>query len=172
MKQMIHTLIRVIRTRSYTLLLILTSLVFYVLFVGIPVLTTEGYNSVSLQLSIYRPQDFVTMGILALLMGLNITLIVYFMRNRKKQCNVSGSTAGGTAASASGILAGIASTAACSSCLAPLFALFGLGFGSVLFVLHYRWYFFAISLVVILASIILTTRNINRQCNDHTKIVT
>ena len=62
------------------------------------------------------------------------------------------------------LFAGIAGTAFCASCLAPLFALFGIGFGGVIFVLNYRWYFVVVITLLLLIAIYLTARKINKVC--------
>lgn len=51
-------------------------------------------------------------------------------------------------------------------CLAPLFALFGIGFGGVVFVLEYRWYFVVAITLVMLMAIYLTARKIDKVCTS------
>lgn len=82
------------------------------------------------------------------------------MRQKRKIGGVGTATAGGLGA----LFAGIAGTAFCASCLAPLFAIFGIGFGGVIFVLEYRWYFVVAVTLFMLTAIYLTARKINKVC--------
>ena len=85
---------------------------------------------------------------------------MYVFFNNKKILGVGTSVGGGVSV----LFAGVASSAFCVSCLAPLFALFGIGFGGVLFVLQYRFYFVVIIIVLMVISIYLTARKIKKVC--------
>ena len=82
------------------------------------------------------------------------------MRQKQKIGGAGTATAGGLGA----LFAGIVGTAFCASCLAPLFAIFGIGFGGVIFVLEYRFYFVAGITLLMLITIYLTARKINKVC--------
>ena len=84
------------------------------------------------------------------------------MRQKQKIGGAGTATAGGLGA----LFAGIVGTAFCASCLAPLFAIFGIGFGGVIFVLEYRFYFVAGITLLILIAIYLTARKINKVCTS------
>ena len=72
----------------------------------------------------------------------------------------------GKAMMISAFFAGIAGSAFCASCLAPLFAFFGIGFSGVIFTLQYRFYFVAIIVAFMLVAIYLTSRKIVGVCED------
>lgn len=149
------------KNKNYTFFSLTFFLVFFTLFVLIPVWAVPG-NSLSTQLGIFTIFDYVVLTLLSSLSSLFITMQVYVMRQRRKL--------GGTGAVAAGSLgtlfAGIAGTAFCASCLAPLFAIFGIGFGGVVFALEYRWYFVVAIILLMLMAIYLTARKINKVCNS------
>jgi len=85
-----------------------------------------------------------------------------FLMRQKKQMKSVGAVVGGGAGT---LFAGIAGTAFCVSCLAPLFALFGIGFGGVIFVLQYRFYFVIAITALMLIAIYFTAGRIRQVCN-------
>lgn len=135
------------------------SLGFFVLAVLLPVATITG-NSVPFQLSIYAGRDFVLLTILSLLAGLHGALMARSWQQRRSRLALSGAASG-----ASGLFAAIVGTAACSSCIASLFGLLGLGAGSVLFVLQYRALFLAAAVAIMLVSLYLTARSARACCS-------
>lgn len=149
----------VLKERKYLLIFLLSSMVFFALFVFIPIWTVSG-NTLATQLSIFTARDYVVLVLLSSLSSLFITMQVYVMRHRKRVEGISVTTAGGLGA----LFAGVAGTAFCAACLAPLFALVGIGFGGVVFVLEYRWYFVVVTTLLLLLAIYLTARKINRIC--------
>jgi ABC-type uncharacterized transport system permease subunit len=165
MNQILNTLWLGIREpfkkTKYTYLFLASFFVFFALFVFIPVWTVAG-NTLATQLQIFTARDYIVLILLSSLSSLFITMQVYVMRQKRKMEGVSTATAGGLGA----LFAGIASTAFCASCLAPLFAIFGIGFGGVVFVLEYRFYFVAGITLLMLIAIYLTARKINKVCNS------
>lgn len=135
--------------------------IFFALFIFIPAWTVSG-NTLTTQLDIFTARDYAVLVLLSFLSSLLITMQGYVMRQKRKISGVGTATAGGFGA----LFAGIAGTAFCASCLAPLFALFGIGFGGVVFVLEYRWYFVVAITLTMLAAIYLTARKINKACNS------
>lgn len=133
--------------------------IFFALFVLIPVWTVSG-NTLTTQLNIFTARDYGVLVLLSALSSLFITMQIYVMQQKRKVGGVGTATAGGLGA----LFAGIAGTAFCASCLAPLFAIFGIGFGGVIFVLEYRWYFVVAVTLFMLTAIYLTARKINKVC--------
>ena len=131
-----------------------------VLFTLIPVFSVPG-NSLATQLSIFTPRDYAVIAFLSLLYALFIAMQVFVIRQKKEMRSV-GTAVGG---SAGALFAGIAGTAFCASCLIPLFALFGIGFGGVLFVLQYRFYFVIGITALMPIAIYFTARRIRQVCN-------
>lgn len=165
MKQTITTLWFSIRepfkNKNYPILFLIIFFIFFALFVLIPVWTVSG-NTLTIQLDILTARDYAVLVLLSSLSSLFIAMQVYVMRQKRKVEGVSTATAGGLGT----LFAGIAGTAFCASCLAPLFALFGIGFGGVIFVLEYRFYFVAGVTLLMLIAIYLTARKINRICTS------
>lgn len=131
------------------------------LFILIPVWTVPG-NTLATQLSIFAPQDYLLLALLSSLSSLFLTLQIYVMSEKKKFRGTSTAIGGGVGA----LFAGIAGTAFCASCLAPFFAIFGIGFSGVVFVLEYRLYFVAAITIFMLIAIYLTARKIGRNCSS------
>jgi len=145
---------------KYKILFVGVALVVFFLFVLIPAVSVPG-NTFSYQLSLFSPLDFSVTIFLSILYALFVTMQIFAMRQRKSVRDLGTTVGGGVGA----IFAGVAGTAFCASCLAPLFALFGIGFGGVIFVLEYRFYFvIGITLLMIIA-IYLTSRKIYKVCD-------
>ena len=135
------------------------------LYTYIPIRVVAG-NDLAFQLSLLRPQDFILLVSLSLLNGLFITMQVYSMRMTKNTVSGIGkSVSGGVGA----LFAGVAGSAFCASCLAPLFALFGIGFSGVIFTLQYRFYIVAVIVAFMLLAIYLTSKKIVGTCEHCTK---
>ena len=144
---------------NYIFLFLVSFFVFFSLFVLIPVWTVPG-NTLATQLDIFTVRDYAVLVLLSSLSSLFITMQAYVMRQKQKIGGAGTATAGGLGA----LFAGIVGTAFCASCLAPLFAIFGIGFGGVIFVLEYRFYFVAGITLLMLITIYLTARKINKVC--------
>lgn len=144
---------------NYTILFTIVVLGMFALLTFIPVWTVVG-NTFTTQLNTFTIRDYVVLILLSGLSALFITMQVYVMKLRKKVEGVGRTVGGGLSA----LFAGIAGTAFCASCLAPLFALFGIGFGGVIFVLNYRFYFVVAITLLMLIAIYLTARKINKVC--------
>lgn len=165
MKQLLNTVwfgVREpLRNKNYTFLFLVLLFIFFALFTLIPVWTVSG-NTIATQLNIFTTRDYAVLILLSSLSSLFITMQTYVMRQQKKIGGTGTAAAGGLSA----LFAGIAGTAFCASCLAPLFAIFGIGFGGTLFVLEYRWYFVAAITLIMLVAIYLTARKIRRVCTS------
>jgi len=146
---------------NYISLFLVSFFIFFALFILIPVWTVPG-NTLAIQLDIFTARDYVVLVLLSSLSSLFITMQVYVMRLKRKIEGAGTATASGIGA----LFAGITGTAFCASCLAPLFAIFGIGFGGVIFVLEYRFYFVAVITILMLVAIYLTARKINRVCTS------
>lgn len=165
MNQILNTLWLGIREpfkkTNYAYLFLAALFVFFALFVFIPVWTVAG-NTLATQLDIFTARDYAVLVLLSSLSSLFIIMQAYVMRQKRKIGGVSTATAGGLGA----LFAGIAGTAFCASCLAPLLAIFGIGFGGVIFVLEYRFYFVAGITLLMFIAIYLMARKINKVCNS------
>lgn len=112
------------------------------------------------QFALFTPLDLVILGLLTLISALYMTMQIYAMRTGKKVRGV-GATVGGAFGA---LFAGITGTAFCASCLAPLFAMFGIGFGGLLFLLEYWLYVVVGILALLFIALYLTARKIKRVC--------
>ncbi len=65
------------------------------------------------------------------------------------------------------ILAGLlgSATVTCASCLTPLFTLLGISLSTIIFVFNYRWYIVIAVILLMLMTIYLTARKINKICD-------
>jgi len=147
--------------KNYLALFLLAFLLMLVLFTFIPIWAVPG-NSIAIQLDIFKSLDYLTILFLSGLYALFVAMQTYLMRQKKSLGGIATSIGGG----ASTLFAGIAGTAFCASCLAPLFALFGIGFGGVIFVLEYRFYFVIGILALMLAAIYFTAQKIEKRCKS------
>ena len=84
------------------------------------------------------------------------------IRQKRNVKNMGAAVGGGFGA----LFAGISGTAFCASCLAPLFAFFGIGFGGVIFALQYRFYFVIAITALMFTAIYLTAKKIKKNCNN------
>lgn len=149
--------------KSFGILIISASLLFITL-IAIPIFTIPG-NTLQFQLETFRVQDYFLMLFLSALAGLNFALY-WFASKQKKNRDVTQSVAGGAASGIAGIFGAIVGTASCASCLAAIFALVGLGTGSVFFVLKNQSYFLLGSIALMLISLYFAARKVNRICNS------
>lgn len=147
------------KNKNYFSLFLVLFFIFFTLFVLIPVWAVSG-NTLATQLGIFAARDYTVLVLLSALSSLFITMQVYVMRQKRKIRGMGTATAGGLGA----LFAGIAGTAFCASCLAPLFAIFGIGFGGVIFTLEYRWYFVVAITLFMIVAIYLTARKIHKVC--------
>jgi len=155
----------VIKKWNYALLVFIAAMLFFGLFILIPVITIPG-NSFQFQLSIFGTRDYVLMAFLAVLVGLNFALQIYSFAQRNKQQKFSQPAMGGIAAGVSGVFGAVVGTAACASCLASLFGLIGLGTGSVFFVLQNQSYFLIGTIVLMLVLLYFGARRVKRICDS------
>lgn len=164
MQNIISATIRVLKQPSFAILFVATALVFFALFVAIPVFTIPG-NSFEFQLSIFRTQDYALMALLAILVGLHIAFLAFDWRAIQKTKQIQKVMQGGTAGML-GIFGAVVGTAACSSCLATLFGLIGLGTSSVFFALKNQFYFLFGAIALILVSLYFTARRFRKTCDS------
>ena len=146
----------------YRLLFIALALAMFFLFILIPVLVVVG-NSFGFQISLLTFQDFILLAFLSSLNSLFLTMQVRLWKSPKATVQGIGKGIGG---SFGALFAGIAGSAFCASCLAPFFALFGIGFSGVIFTLQYRFYFVAIIVILMFIAIYLTSRKVIGNCNN------
>lgn len=162
MKNVLAAIKIVLKNKKYLTLAFGIALVAFSVFVIIPVFTIPG-NDILFQLSIFEPSDYILMVPLAVLIGITFSVQLYGIRNKRIGAK-AGTGVQVAASGASGIFAAILGSAFCLSCLAPLFALFGLGLGSVFFVLEYQPYFLVGAILFMLISLFMIAHRVNKTC--------
>lgn len=165
MGQIYLVIINVFKERNYFLAFVLIAMVFFGLFIYIPVMTIPG-NDMRFQLSIYSQKDYVLMFLLAMLVGLNFSLQIYSFKKQRKQHDLLKSTGQAAVSGISGVFGVIVGTAACVSCLAFFFGLIGLGVGSTIFVLNNQSYFLVGAIILLIISLYYTSKKVNGICNN------
>lgn len=139
---------------------LLIAVLVFVLYLFLPVVLIPG-NSVELQLSITRGQDYILFTVLSLTNALLIMMHIYLFS--KKNGKLSGFAQGSTGV-ASGLFGGLLATAACSSCIASIIGF--LGSGSVFFVVENRTPISLASFALLAGAIIFTAKRIDGSCRE------
>lgn len=150
---------QVFSEKKYIVIFFTLAILFFWLFVLIPVITIPG-NTLALQLPIFRPQDYLLIGLLAILVGLNFSMNIYSWQRKKSIGTVCSACCNSIGVGFSGAFAAIVGSASCVSCLSFLFATLGLGFGAVVFVLKYQIYFLLGVITLVAISLYFTARKI------------
>lgn len=156
-----HAIERVLRWRWGRPIFFGAVVAFLILFIVLLVKATPG-NDIVFQLQIMRWSDYLLMGSLAILSALLLAMQIYSIKQSRDVRTIVGAVGRGSIGSLPAFLATILGTASCSACVAGLFGFLGLG--GILFILEYRWWFVASSLVVIVAAIVLTARKVEHLC--------
>lgn len=149
------------KNKNYLVLFFGSFFMMLVLFTLIPVWTVTG-NTITTQIGIFTLRDYAILMLLSGLYAFFIAMQIYAIRQTRRVRGVGTAVGGGAGA----LFAGVAGTAFCASCLAPLFAMFGIGFGGVIFVLQYRIYFVIAVTALMLIAIYLTARKIRKTCDN------
>jgi len=160
-------IISVLKQKNYLALAIASGLVFFSIFVTLPVFTTAG-NSLSFQLSLFTIANYLLFGLLAIMAGLTIALNTYVIKNKlaaKRARPVLSGTVSGASGTIAAVFSSVVGTSSCASCLSALFGLVGIGGGSVLFVLNNQTYFLTGAIIVSAAALYLSARQA-KKCNN------
>lgn len=166
LSQIYNALKTVLKEKKYFLVFLSLSIVFFVLFIVIPLVTIPG-NSLQFQLSIFSRENYILMTALAVLVGSTFTIQTYTARKQRALRKLLPPVLRSSVVSgASGIFGSIVGTASCASCLASLFGLIGIGTGGVFFVLDNQSYFLWGSILIMLTSLYFAVRKINKVCNS------
>lgn len=157
----LYATLRVLRWRWGRPVFFGAVLTLFALFIVLLVKATPG-NDVLFQLQIMRWSDYLLMGSLAMLSALLLTMQIFSIKQSRDARTIAGAVGRGSIGSLPAFLATVLGTASCSACVASLFGFLGLG--GVLFILEYRWWFVAASLVVMAVAIVLTARKVEHLC--------
>lgn len=152
---------RTLRWRWGLLVLLGGGPLLFWLFLILLVKTTPG-NDLAFQLQLFRLPHYLLLGTLSLLLALLLAMQLYVIRQRWEARMIAGAVGRGGIGGLPALLATILGTASCSACVASIFG--WLGIGGILFLLEYRWWFVAASLVLMGVTIVLTARTIEHAC--------
>lgn len=160
LKAMIPATRKVLENQKRVVFFLVLAVVVFALYTFLPVALIPG-NSIGLQLSITRPQDYILFAILSITTALLIMMHTYLISQKKGK--ISGLAQGGTGV-ASGLFGGLLATAACSSCIASLIGF--LGSGSVFFVVENRTPISIASFALLLGATAFTAKRIEGSCRE------
>ncbi len=152
----------IFKKKQYLLVLLFSFSITFFLFILIPVFIVPK-NNLKTQLLVFQFKDYLLILVLSFLFSIFLAMQIYLFFERKNFITTSTklvSTGIGT------IFVGLLGTATCISCLALPFALLGVGFGTMMFFLNYRWYFVGGMILFMFMAIYLTARKINKTCRS------
>jgi hypothetical protein len=155
----IHT---VLATRRFFLLCVILAVLIFGFMFFFPIESVPG-NDIRLQTSLYGAWDYAALVTLSILSSLVLTMQVYVLREGMDTpaAHVRTTAVGGVGV-ASGLVSSLFATASCTLCAGALFSF--LGFGTVLFLVEYRWYVVVFSILLLCVSIYLLARRITEGC--------
>ncbi len=161
--QDIYTAIRTVfaHRRFFGLFLLLGGSMFGFMFF-FPIVSVPG-NDIGMQASLYGVWDYAALITLSVLSSLVLTMQVYvFGQGYAKPASAVRTTAVGSVGVVSGLVSSLFATASCTLCAGALFSF--LGFGTVLFLVEYRWYVVGFAIALLGVSLYLLARRITQGC--------
>lgn len=152
------------QSRAYRLWFLAFVISALILFVLVPVWSVPG-NDVAFQLSLFTIGNWILFTVLALLIGLLLTMQVFIFgraKNAAVKAKGLGNAATGAAGAYAGILGGVFATAACSWCVAAVFGF--LGTGAVLFIAEHRLWSVLVAIAIMIASLYFASKRVVKDC--------
>jgi len=150
---------KVLSSKGYLKKFLIVTSLFLAIFILLPTYLTPG-NTLKFQLiEVFTYWNYIMMILISASLGLMISMQIYSHKLKNSMKNTGKGVVGGF----SGFVAGIFGTAACSSCVAAIFGFLGLG--TVFFLIEYQPYIVIGSLLLVLISIYLTAKGIERGCD-------
>lgn len=147
----------VLGRRNYLLGFFISNIIFLSVFILLPTFLIPA-NSLAFQLSIFTIKDYLLLLSLSALSSLLIVMQIYVYKKAKAIQSTKVALQGSSA-----IIAAIFGTASCSSCLAAIFGF--LGIGSVLFLIAYKNFIVAGSILIILISLYYASIKVKGVCD-------
>lgn len=147
--------------RFFGLCMVLAVVMFGFMFF-FPIMNVPG-NDIGMQVSLYGVWDYAALVFLSGLSSLVLTMQVYvFQQGYARPAATAHATAVGSVGVVSGLVSSMFATASCTLCAGALFSF--LGFGTVLFLVEYRWYVVGFALALLGVSLYLLARRITQGC--------
>lgn len=155
--QALHT---VFSRWHYSLLALITAIILLVVSLFIPVWFIPG-NTLSLTLSIMRPENVVVLVVLSLASGILIAVNVYLFNQRK-------GTAAVTSGGGIGLLASFIGSVFATSCgcgIGFIVGIFGISFGGVSLLIAHQFIITLASLLLVLVGLHLSIKRVAGTCS-------
>jgi len=149
--------------KNYLIGLLILAPIIFLLLIYIPVRTIPG-NDFAFQLSLLTVGDRILLVILSLLTALSIVMNIFVLRNKSNTQNSLSMAGQSGTGILSGVIGSVFGTATCASCATSLFGF--LGVGGVFFLLEYRTWIVAASIILILVSLYFTSRKVIGVCES------
>ncbi len=147
--------------KIYFLYFFLGSLSFMLIYIILPIKLNPS-NSLQQFILITPLWAAGLLVMLSVLTGILLSMQIYILKNKQGLQKKEWGT--GAGALASSIFSGLFSTVTCASCLSALFSF--LTPASMILLSEYRWHITAISIVIVILSIFLTSKRIADGCTS------
>jgi len=151
----------VLENKSYKLWFFGLTAIFITAYILIPVWLTPG-NTLSFQISLLRPSDYILFLILSAVTALLILMQMFLFLSSKK--GRVGAVGQGGVGAFSALFGGLLATAACSSCIVAILGF--LGVGSTFFILENQPYFVTGAIALVLVGLYFSARRVQGYCEN------
>lgn len=138
------------------------ALIVFAMMFSIPVRAVPG-NTVSAQAGLFMFYDYAVMAVFSVLTALMLTMQFFIIRSELQTKKVKGrSVLAGGVGLLGALISVLFASATCVFCLGAFVGL--LGFSLITTLLMWRWYIVAVATLILLGSLYLSARRINRGC--------
>lgn len=149
--------------KNYLWIFLLAATLSYLVFLYLPVITVPG-NDLKFQLAQLKTKDWLLFLLLSLLVAVSFVLQIALWRKKRSLKRAAGGAGILGIGGFSGVTASVFSAATCATCVTALFGF--LGIGAVFTLIEYRLPISIGAIVILLLSIGLSFRQLNRICNS------
>lgn len=132
------------------------------LYISIPVATIPG-DTLSFQMGLYTPTEFVLFALLSLTTSLLILFQVFIFSHLHEEKNKGQIFAQGGVGILSGLFAGVLTSITCVPCVIGFLGIFG-SIETILVISEYQTYFAVAALFIVLLGIYYTSLRVTNQC--------
>lgn len=151
---------------TYRVALAVLSILLVTLYISIPVATIPG-NTLSFQMGLYTPIEFVLFALLSLTTSLLILLQIFIFSHLHEQKQKGRVIAQGGAGILSGIFAGILTSITCVPCVIGFLGIFG-SLSTIIIISEYQAYFAFAALLIVIWGIYYTSLSVTGRCKTCT----
>jgi uncharacterized integral membrane protein len=150
----------VFEKNNYRLLAGFLSILFFVIYISVPVYAIPGNDFAFYFASTPLPEVGLSI-LLSIVMGMVFAMQIYSWRNR---ITVAKNASVGFAGFFSGAISAIFASATCASCISVLFSF--IGFGGVVFLLEHRIEIMLVTAGIVMASFYYTSKKLTGKCKN------